>query len=314
MDKQKRIFITGANGMVGKNIAEQLQNSGYQHLLRPTSQELDLRNAAATDAFFQTYKPEIVLHCAARVGGIQANIDAPVEFLRDNLLIGTNVLQSAHTYQVQKLINLGSSCIYPRACPQPMREDDLLTGPLEPTNEGYALAKISTLKLCASMHTQYGSNFYTLIPPNLYGVHEHMDSTHSHVIAGLMMKFHAAKIAKAESVLLWGTGSARREFLFAEDLAKGVVMFMEQVDASAIAGNFLNIGSGTDVSIKELAKDLQRIVGYHGRVEWDTTKPDGMPQKLMDSSHADAFHWSPETSLEQGLQKTYDRYVATIKN
>lgn len=303
MHKDTRILVTGAGGMVGSNIVPLLKESSYTQLITPSSEDIDLRDGEATRALFEKEQPEVVLHLAARVGGIKANIADPAGFLSDNLAIGLNVIGNAQRYGVKKLINLGSSCIYPRDCAQPMKEEYLLTGALEPTNEGYALGKIAALKLCQYLHQQTHCNFFTLIPPNLYGTHERMDPEHSHVIAGLVLKFHNAKAEGSPTVTLWGTGSARREFIFVEDLARAILFFMENVDADAVEGNFLNIGSCTDVSIRELAELVVGITGFQGTVEWDTMQPDGMPRKLMDSTRAERFEWRPQTSLEDGIRK-----------
>lgn len=297
--------------MVGRNLVPLLRDAGYASVVSSASADTDLRDEHAADALMKSERPNIVLHLASRVGGIKANMSDPVGFLTDNLRIGTNVLLAARRYGVTKLINLGSSCIYPRECPQPMKEEYMLTGLLEPTNEGYAIAKIATLKLCAFLHQQEKMNCFTLVPPNLYGLHERMDAEHSHVIAGLMMKFHRAKREAAPSVTLWGSGSARREFLFAEDAARAIVHFMEHVEAEEIEGNFLNVGSGTDVSIRELAELMKTVVGYKGDILWDTAQPDGMPRKLMDSSRLQRFDWRPQVNLEEGLRRMYDAYAAS---
>lgn len=309
-NKNARILVTGHGGMVGRNLVPLLREAGYASLILRTSAETDLRDRAAVDALMRSEKPEIVLHLASRVGGIKANMADPAGFLSDNLYIGTNVLLSAAEHGVRTLINLGSSCIYPRACPQPMKEEYLLTGPVEPTNEGYALAKIAMLKLCAYLHAQRGLNYFSLLPPNLYGLHERMDAEHSHVIAGLMLKFHTAKTEGRESVTLWGTGSARREFLFAEDAARAILWFLENVRAEEIEGNFLNIGSGSDVSIRELAEHVRAAVGYEGAIAWDTTQPDGMPRKLMDSTRSQRFAWRPQVPLDEGLRRMYAAFSA----
>ncbi len=313
MNTSTRILITGAGGLVGHNTVEELRACGYTNLLTPSSGDLNLCDEKATDAFFTTQKPEVVLHVAGRVGGIQANIDNPVAFLQENLEMGLSVLKAAQKHGVKKLINMGSSCIYPRECPQPMKEEYMLTGPLEPTNEGYGLAKIAILKLCAAMHAEDGLNMYTVIPPNLYGRHERLDSEHSHVIAGLMLKCTQAHKNGDPTVTLWGTGSARREFLNAKDVAKGLVFFLEKIDAPAIPENFINIGSGKDISIRELADIIRDIVGYEGTIIWDSTRPDGMPQKLLDSTRAETLGWKPTIDLQEGLKDFY-AYTQQEKN
>lgn len=310
MRKDRRIFITGSGGMVGESLVSLLRDSGYTNLLTPSSAELDLRDAHATDAFFHHEKPDTVLHLAARVGGIKANVADPVGFLADNLAITSNVIMGAHRHDVHTLINLGSSCIYPRECLQPMKEEYLLTGPLEPTNEGYALGKIAALKMCQYLHAQEGRNYFTLVPPNLYGIHERMDLEVSHVIAGIMLRLHAAKTEGKSEVILWGTGSPRREFLCADDLVRAIAWFMEHVEAKDIPGNFLNIGSGTDLPIKDLAELISRVVGFTGTLTWDPNQPDGMPRKLMDCSRSHAFPWRPSVSLEAGISQMYGSFLS----
>lgn len=309
MSKSRRILVTGGSGMVGQTVIQLLQEHGYSNILAPSSTELDLRDRKKTDAFFRINRPKIVVHLAARVGGIKANMSDPVGFLVDNLAIGTNVVTAAHQYNVEKLINLGSSCIYPRACKQPMHESDLMSGPLEGTNEGYALAKIATLKLCQYLHTTAKRNYYTLIPPNLYGLHERLDRDRSHVIAGVLLKCHEAKQRNEAFVTLMGTGSARREFLNAYDVAQAILFFFENVNADEITDGLLNIGSGTDISIKELAMLIRIIVGFKGSIRWDRSQPDGMPRKLMDSTRSHAFAWRPTISLESGIRRMYDALV-----
>ncbi len=311
MKKDTRILVTGHSGMVGHNLLPHLQKNGYTNLVLCSSNDADLRITSVVDDFFDTYTPDVVIHLAAKVGGIRANMSDPVGFLSDNLRIGLNVVEAARRTGVRKLINLGSSCIYPRDCAQPMREEYLLGGSLEPTNEAYAIAKITILRLCQYLHRQEQKNFFTLIPPNLYGLHEQLDPRQSHVIAGLMIKFHDAKKSGVPSVTLWGTGSPRREFLYAEDVARAIVYFMENVDATDISDTFINVGSGTDVSIKELAELIRKIIGFTGRIEWDTTQPDGMPQKLMDSSRLNKFDWHPTVSLEDGIRRSYEALVTS---
>lgn len=305
MNNDTRILVTGHSGMVGHNVVQQLQESGYTNLIFCSSDDADLRITSVVDDFFSRHTPEVVLHLAGKVGGIKANMSDPVGFLTDNLRIGLNVVEAARRTGVAKLINLGSSCIYPRECPQPMNEEHLLRGAPEPTNEAYAIAKITILRLCQYLHAQEQKNFFTLIPPNLYGLHERIDPRHSHVIAGLMIKFHEAKQQNVPSVTLWGTGAPRREFLYAGDIARAMVYFMENVDAADIPDTFLNVGTGTDVSIKELAEIIRGIVGYTGAIAWDTTQPDGMPQKLMDSTRLQAFGWHPTVTLEEGIRLAY---------
>lgn len=303
----KKILITGANGMVGKALVKKLREKGIENFLLPDIGELDLRDSKEVEKYFEINKPEIVFHLAARVGGIAANIAAPAEFLYDNLMMEWNVIESAKKNNVEKLLFLGSSCIYPRECPQPMKEEYLLSGKLEPTNEGYALAKICGLKLCEYYNKQYGTNFINLMPPNIYGINDHFGKENSHVVSALITKFVNAKENNLESVEIWGTGIARREFLFVEDVADAMVYFMENYSAGEI-GPFVNIGSSEDISIKELAFLIKEIVGYEGELRFDESKPDGMPKKLLDSSKAASLGWRAKTSFREGLKKTIGWY------
>lgn len=311
MNKKAKIYITGHQGMVGGNLLELLYKKGFSNIITRTSKELDLRNAQSVDSFFKYEKPDYVFHLAARVGGIMANIQSPAEFLYDNVMISSNIIESSRRHSVKKLLNFGSSCMYPRECPQPMKEEYLLSGKLEPTNEGYALAKILSVKLCESYHRQYGCDFISLVPCNLYGVYERFDPVHSHVISGLIMKMHEAKMANTPSLTLWGTGEARREFLFANDAARAAYYFMQNYSAKDLGNNLVNVGSGFDVPIKELAEIIRTVVQYKGTLSWDPLKPDGMPQKLMDISRMKSFKFKPLISLEKGVQLTYDYYLNT---
>jgi GDP-L-fucose synthase len=274
----------------------------------PNSKELDLRNQKNVEEYFNINKPDYVFHLAAKVGGIAANIQSPAEFLYDNLMIEGNVIESSRKNSVEKLLFLGSSCIYPRECPQPMKEEYLLTGKLEPTNEGYALAKICGLKMCENYNKQYGTNFINLMPPNIYGINDHFDFKNSHVISSLITKFNDAKEKNQEVVEVWGTGISRREFLFVEDVADAMFYFMKNYSAKEI-GPFVNIGSGEDISIKGLAFLIKDITQYSGEIKFDETKPDGMPKKLLDSSKAAGFGWKAKTNLRTGLEKTINWYV-----
>lgn len=309
--KNKKILITGANGMVGKSLLKKLSEEGCINLLTPNSKELDLRNQTEVENYFKKHKPEYVFHLAAKVGGIAANISSPAEFLYDNLAMETNIIESSRKNSVQKLLFLGSSCIYPRECPQPMKEEYLLSGKLEPTNEGYALAKISGLKLCEYYNKQYGTNFLNLMPPNLYGFNDHFEKEKSHVISSLITKFNHAKENKIDFVEVWGTGSSRREFLFVDDCSDAMVYFMKNYSAKEISP-FINIGSNEDISIKELAFLIKDLTGYTGEIKFDSTKPDGMPKKLLDSSKASALGWNATTNLKEGLKKTIDWYLRQI--
>lgn len=311
MNKDSKIYVSGSNGMVGKNMVEVLKKAGFNNLITPSSSELDLRNQKDTEDFIKKNNPEYIFHFAAYIGGIMANINNPARYFYDNLIISTNIINAAYKYGVKNVLNLGSSCIYPRECKQPMKEEYLMTGPLEPTNEGYALAKIASLKLCEVYNKQYGTNFISLMPCNLYGRYERFDKDRSHVIAGLITKFEEAKISNKETVTLWGTGKARREFMYAEDIAKACLYFMEHYSANDLSNSFINIGSGKDISIKELAELIKDIVGFEGEILWDTNKPDGMPQKLLNVQQMEKFGFTPKTSLKEGLILTYDHYLKT---
>jgi len=306
--KDKKILITGGDGMVGKALVKRFDREGYNHLLLPNHKELDLRNQKDVKDYFNTNKPEYVFHLAAQVGGIAANIKSPAEFLYNNLIMESNVIESARENSIKKLLFLGSSCIYPRECPQPMKEEHLLTGKLEPTNEGYALAKICGLKMCEYYNKQYGTNFINLMPPNIYGINDHFESEKSHVISSLITKFNDAKENKSKSVEIWGTGISRREFLFVEDVADAMVYFMKNYSAKEI-GPFINIGSGEDISIKDLAFLIKDIMKYGGEIKFDASKPDGMPKKLLDSSKAASLGWKANTNLKDGLKKTIEWYL-----
>ena len=308
MDKNSRIFITGSNGMVGTSLKKMLRKKGFKNLLTPSSSELDLRNQKETEEYFKKNKIECVIHLAAKVGGIAANIKYPADYLYDNLVMALNVIEASRKYDVKKLLFLGSSCVYPRDSPQPMKEEYLLTGKLEPTNEGYALAKIAGLKLCEYYNKQHGTNFISLMPCNICGPHDKFDSEESHVIPALISKFHHAKENNADYVEVWGTGKARRESLFVDDLADAIIYFMLNYNKDKLSP-FLNIGAGEDASIHELALIIQDIVGYKGKIRLDTSKPDGMPKKLLDVSKAPKLGWKAKVSLKEGLKKTYKWYL-----
>ena len=305
MRANSKIYVAGHRGLVGSALVRALGKAGHGNLLLRSSAELDLRDQAKVEAFFAAEKPEYVFLAAAKVGGILANSTFPAEFIRDNLLMECNVIDSAWRNGCEKLLFLGSSCIYPKHCPQPIKEDYLLTGSLEPTNEWYALAKIAGIKLCQSYRAQYGFRAISAMPTNLYGPGDNFHPVHSHVIPGLMRRFHEAVQANLPCVTIWGTGAARREFLHVDDLAGALLFLMHTYDAP----DPVNIGCGRDVSIMELAELLARVTGYKGRIDADPTKPDGTPQKLLDVSRVSALGWEARIGLEQGLRETYEWFV-----
>ena len=305
MDTQAKIYVAGSRGLVGSALVRTLQAQGYNNLVLRSSQELDLRNQASVEAFFALEKPEYVFLGAARVGGIQANNTYRAEFLYDNLMIEANIIHSAYRHGVQKLLFLGSSCIYPKLCPQPMKEDYLLTGVLEQTNEPYAIAKIAGLKLCENYCRQYGVSFISAMPTNLYGINDNFDLANSHVLPALMRKLHEAKVDGDPTVTVWGTGTPLREFLYVDDLADALVFLMNTYNAI----DFVNVGTGQEVSIKELALTLKAVVGYEGELVFDSTKPDGTPRKLLDVSRLTASGWQAKTDLKTGIEKTYSWFL-----
>lgn len=298
MEKNAKIYIAGHRGMVGAAILRNLQHKGYTNFLLRTHEQLDLTDQAAVAAFFMHEKPEYVFLAAAKVGGIVANNTYPAQFFYENMMIEANVIHSAYLSKVTKLMFLGSSCIYPRLADQPMLESALLTGPLEPTNEAYAIAKIAGIKMCDYYRRQYGCNFVSVMPTNLYGPGDNYDLQNSHVLPALLRKFHEAKATSAPEVTLWGTGSPLREFLHVDDMAEATVFCMDNYNEPGP----INVGSGHELSIRELAEKVKSIVGYSGRIVWDTTKPDGMPRKLMNSSKLRAMGWSPRISLDEGIR------------
>ena len=298
--------------MVGSALLRELGRRNYSDVIGRSSSELDLRDQTAVNAFFKKELPEIVITAAARVGGILANDTYRAEFIYDNLMIECNLIQAAHANKSEKLLFLGSSCIYPRLAHQPMKEEELLTGPLESTNEPYALAKIAGIKLCENYYRQYGSNFISVMPTNLYGPHDNFDSESSHVIPGLIRKFQAAKEADAASVDVWGSGTPLREFLYVDDLAEAVVFLLENLNAEKLYGSgisHINIGSGAEITIRELAHLIRSVTGFKGRIHFDESKPDGTPRKFLDSSRLSAIGWQAKTSLEEGLKLTYDWFL-----
>jgi len=300
-----RVFVAGHRGMVGSAIRRELERKGYVHLLTPSRHELNLENQAAVQQFFDRERPDVVYLAAAKVGGILDNERHPVAYLARNLLIQTNVIRAAYESGVSRLLFLGSSCIYPRLAPQPMREEHLLTGPLESTNEAYAIAKIAGVKLCEAYRREFGSCFISAMPTNLYGQGDNYDLESSHVLPALIRKFHEGKLANAPFVTVWGTGQALREFLHVDDLARACVQLMEGDPDHAI----YNIGSGEEISIAELARLVARIVGYEGKIKFDLSRPDGTPRKLLDSSRMRELGWKPEISLAEGIAITYRQFL-----
>jgi GDP-L-fucose synthase len=310
MNKQSKIYIAGHLGMVGKAIWRLLENKGYKNLIGASSKEVDLRSQSAVDDFFAQNKPEVVIDAAAKVGGILANNNYPYQFLMDNLLIQNNLIQSALKNNISAFLFLGSSCIYPKLAPQPLKEEYLLTASLEPTNEWYALAKITGVKACEAIQKQFGKRFFSLMPTNLYGSFDNFDLNTSHVLPAMIRKFHEAKLNNHAPVTLWGSGTPMREFLYVDDLADGVVFALE----NNLAESLYNIGTGTDISIKNLAILIQKTVGHEGEIIWDSTKPDGTPRKLLDMTKLHSLNWSAQTNLEDGIKKTYNWFLENIDN
>jgi len=305
LDRRARIFVAGHRGLVGSAIVRRLEAAGFTQLIRRTHAELDLCEQRAVDEFFRTERPEYVLLAAARVGGIHANNTFPADFIRDNLLIQSHVIDAARRNGVRKLLFLGSSCIYPKHAPQPMPESALLTGPLEPTNEWYAVAKIAGIKLCQAYRRQYGFDAISVMPPNLYGPGDNFDLQTSHVLPALIRKFHEAKTSSARAVSVWGSGTPRREFLHVDDLADACLFLLENYSEEAI----INVGWGEDVSIRELAELIRDVVGYSGGIEFDPSKPDGTPRKLQDIARVRALGWSPRIPLGRGVAESYRWFV-----
>jgi GDP-L-fucose synthase len=313
MEKSSKIYIAGHRGLVGGAIVRRLQAEGYSNLLTRTHAQLDLLDQQAVNDFFEKEKPEYVFLAAAKVGGIGANSTYPADFIYQNMMIGFNVVHASYKNGVKKLLNLGSSCIYPKMAPQPLKEEYLLSGYLESTNDAYAVAKIAVIKLCNSYNRQYGTNFISVMPTNLYGPGDTYDIENGHVLPSMIKKFHDAKTSGSDKVILWGDGSPRREFLFNEDLAEALFFLINSKNASEI-GEFVNIGTGVDITIKELAQLIERIVyadklDKHCMTEWDTSKPNGTPQKLLDISRITALGFSPKTSLTEGIKFAYENFV-----
>jgi len=305
MNKNAKIFVAGHNGLVGSAIVRQLDRQGYANLLTKSRAELDLCSQNAVNGFFQQEKPDYVFVAAAKVGGINANNIYPADFIRDNLAIQSNIIDAAYRNGCKKLLFLGSSCIYPKYAEQPMKEEYLLTGSLEPTNEWYAIAKIAGIKMCQAYHKQYGFNAISLMPTNLYGPGDNFHLQNSHVLPALLRKFHDAKQSNAATVEVWGSGNAKREFLHVDDMAAASVFLMQHYDSPEI----INVGCGTDIAIGEVAKLIGDIVGYSGTIKYDSSKPDGTPRKLLDTSKIESLGWKAEISLKDGLTSTYQWFL-----
>jgi GDP-L-fucose synthase len=308
MDKKSKIYVAGHRGLVGSSIVRLLQKRGFENIITRTRKELDLTNQKDVLDFFMKEKPEFVFLAAAKVGGIMANKTYPADFVRDNLSIELNVIESARLANTKKLMFLGSSCVYPGRAKQPMKEEYFLTGPPEETNRAYSIAKIAGIEMCQSYKKQYGLNFISVMPVNLYGIGDNFDLESSHVMPAIIRKFHEAKEAKKASVTMWGTGSAYREFLYVDDLADACIFLMDNYDDLEI----LNIGTGKDITIKDLAELIKKIVGYEGEIIWDTTKPDGAPRKLFDVSKLDTLGWKYKTPLDKGIELTYKWYKENL--
>jgi GDP-L-fucose synthase len=310
MNKDSKIFIAGHRGMVGSAIHRNLQQNGFYNILIKTSKELDLRNQKDVFDFISEEKPSIIIDAAARVGGILANNNFPYQFLMDNMLIQNNLIQAAHELNVEKFIFLGSSCIYPRLASQPLKEEYLLTGPLEPTNEWYAIAKISGVKTCEAIRKQFGKDFVSMMPTNLYGPFDNFDLNTSHVLPAMIRKFHEAKLNNHADVTLWGSGNPMREFLHVDDLAKAVFFAIE----NKLPENLYNVGTGEDLTIRDLAYTIQKVVGHTGNIIWDSEKPDGTPRKLMDISKMHNLGWKHQIDLHDGILNTYNWFLNNIEN
>lgn len=304
MDKNAKIYVAGHTGLVGSALVRELKKNGYNNILTRTHAELDLTKQSEVENFFGKELPEYVFLAAAKVGGILANDKYSADFIKDNLVIETNIIDSAHKAGVKKLLFLGSACVYPKVTQQPIKEEYLLTGELEPTNKAYAIAKIAGIVMCQSYHKQYGANFISVMPTNLYGEGDNFDLQNSHVIPAMIRKFHEAKENNLKEVVLWGSGSPTREFLYVDDLASACLFLMNNYNDPEI----INIGIGEDMSIAELANMVKRVVGYEGSIVWDTTRPDGTPRRLLDVSKIKALGWNPEVSLPEGLQRAYVWY------
>ena len=304
MNLDSKIFVAGHKGLVGSSIVRSLKNNGYTNLIFASKKDLDLRNDSMTLDFFHSIQPEYVFLAAAKCGGIKDNINNPVQFLEDNLRIQNSVISSSYKVGVKKLLFLGTACIYPKECVQPIKEEYLLSGFLEPTNEAYSIAKIAGIKLCQAYNKQYKTNFISAQPSNVYGPNDNFNPESSHVIAGLIRRLHEAKQNNQKSIDCWGTGNVRRDFIYVDDLAKALIFLMHHYDGNEI----INVGTGEDVSIKELVKHLVSVIEYHGEINWDKTKPEGMKQRLLDVKKLINLGWQPKTLLNQGLRLTYDYF------
>jgi GDP-L-fucose synthase len=311
MNKDSKIYVAGHRGMVGSAIMENLNENGYNNIITSTSKELDLRDQQATNKFIAEQKPNVVIIAAARVGGILANNEYPWQFLYDNLMIEANLINAAHQNDIQDLIFLGSSCIYPKMAPQPLKEEYLLTGPLEPTNEWYAIAKITGIKMCQALNKQFERNYISMMPTNLYGPRDNFDLKTSHVLPAMIRKFYEAKQKGNIPVPLWGSGSPMREFLHVEDLAESVRFVMEY--SGDLKYDLINAGTGVDLTIKELAENIQKVVGHEGEINWDSSKPDGTPRKLMNVDRLKEMGWQANIDLKDGIQDTYQWFLENVK-
>ncbi len=310
MEKNSKIYIAGHKGLVGSAILRKLENQGYANLVFKTREELNLLDVSKVADFFKEEKPEYVFDAAAKVGGILANNTFSADFIYENLTIQNNIIHNSYLSGVKKLLFLGSACVYPKNCPQPIKEEYLLSGYLEPTNDAYAIAKIAGIKMCQSYNKQYGTNFISVMPTNLYGPNDNFDLNNSHVLPALIRKFYEAKINNLEKVTLWGTGAPRREFLYVDDLADACVFLMNNYNESEI----INIGIGADISIKELAEMIKKIIGFEGRIEWDSSKPDGTPVRMLDNSRLQSLGWKYQIDFEDGLKTAYKWFVDNYGN
>jgi GDP-L-fucose synthase len=308
MELKDRIYVAGHRGLAGSAIMRRLATGGYINTVTRTHSELDLMDQSAVETFFMSERPEYVFLAAAKVGGIHANNTYRADFIYQNLMIESNIIHASYRHGVKKLMFLGSSCIYPKHAPQPMKEEHLLTGLLEPTNEPYAIAKIAGIKMCDAYNRQYGTNFMSVMPTNLYGLGDNYDLQNSHVLPALIRKMHEAKMQNAKEAVVWGTGTPKREFLYSEDLADACVFLMNKCNAADI-GEFVNIGSGKEITIRELAELVAEIVGFRGKLVFDTSRPDGTPRKLLDVSHLQALGWQPKTGFHEGITRAYADYL-----